>query len=80
MWMIKSSVLCTHCAVEEDIWHLLWECEVAKNFWKNTCNWFNQSTVPSVNTKVTEKLEILGMDGNFLPDPVMDLILLLAKY
>ena len=43
-------------------------------------NWINQSTVPSANAEVTEKLEILGMDGNCILDPVTDLILLLAKY
>ena len=40
------------------------------------CNWINQSTVPSVNMEVTEKLVILGMDGSFVPRPS----LLLAKY
>ena len=75
MGKIKNSALSTHCAVEEDIQHLLWECEVAKNFGKNVCNWINQSTVPSVNMEVTEKLVILGMDGNFVPDPVIDSIL-----
>ena len=38
MGKIKNSALSTHCAVEEDIQHLLWECEVAKNFWKSVCN------------------------------------------
>ena len=80
MCKIENSVLCAHCAVEEDILHLLWECEVAKNFWKNICNWINQSTVPLVNIEVTEKLIILEMNGNFVQDPVMDLILLLSKY
>ena len=80
MCKIKNSALCTHCAVEKDILHLLWEFEVAKNFQKNVCKWINQSTAPSVNIEVTGKLVILGMDGNFVPDPVMDLILLLAKY
>ena len=37
-------------------------------------NWINQSTVTSVNLEVTEKLLFLS------PDPVMDFILLLAKY
>ena len=80
MCKIKSSVLCVHCAVEEDTLHLLWECEVAKNLLKNVCDWINESTVPSVNFEVTEKLVILGMDGNCILDPVMDLIILLAKY
>ena len=80
MCKLKNSALCTHCAVEENILHLLWECQVATNFWKNVCNWINQSTVPLVNIEVTEKLIILEMNGNFVQDPVMDLILLLAKY
>ena len=80
MCKIENSVLCAHCAVEEDILHLLWECEVDKNFCQNVSNWINQSTVPSANAEVTEKLEILGMDGNCILDPVTDLILLLAKY
>ena len=70
MCKIKNSALCTHCAVEENILHLLWECQVATNFWKNVCNWIYQSMVPSVNTEVTNtiKLVILGMDGSFIPD------------
>ena len=39
MCRIKNSALCTHCVVEEDILHLLWECEVARNFRRNVCNW-----------------------------------------
>ena len=80
MGKIKNSALSTHCAVEEDIQHLLWECEVAKIFWKNVFNWINQSSVALVGIEVTQKLILLGMDGNFVPDPAMDLILLLAKY
>ena len=45
-----------------NVLHLLWECEIAENFWKNVCNWINQSAVPSVNIEVTEKVEILGME------------------
>ena len=60
MCNIENSAVCTHCAVEEDILHLLWECEVAKNFCKNVCNGFNQNTIPSVYIEATEKLVILG--------------------
>ena len=59
--------------------HLLWECEVAKIFWKNVCNWINQSSVALVGIEVTQKLVLLGSVGNFVPDPEMDLILLLAN-
>ena len=80
MCRIKKLAFCTHFAVEEEIRHLLWKCEVAKNFWKNVYNWVNQSTVPSLNTEITEKLVTLGMDSNLVSNPVMDLILLCAKH
>ena len=80
MCKIKNSAICTHCANEEDMRHLLWECKLAKIFLKNVRNWINQSTVPSLNSEVTKKLVILGMDGNFVSDPVMDLIILFVKY
>ena len=34
----------------------------------------------SLSIEVAEKLVLLGMDSHFVSDPVMDIILLLAKY
>ena len=46
----------------------------------DVCNWINQNTAPSVNTEVTEKLVVLWDRDSLFPGPVMDLIILFAKY
>ena len=78
---IRDNADCYFCEIKkETTGHLFWECKVVNTFWRKLEEIINNTYINIYHFKLTKELIIFGTTNNFRSDPVLDLIILLAKF
>ena len=62
-WKIKEHNLCTFCNLEiETIYHLLWDCTIVQELWRNIFEWLQEKT--QTNIIFNSKEILFGIEDN----------------
>lgn len=79
---IKSLPLCTRCEnyENEDIPHLLWNCDIAQKFWDEVLLWIRTNVEGKSNYFFEPDYILLASNRREEREPVLDLIVLLGKH
>ena len=77
---ISHSDKCSFCPQEkESIEHVFWKCCHVSQFWEALQKTINEKCLNVFNFKFTLNLILFGADTNMCTDPVLDLVILIAK-
>ena len=77
----EQTPLCEFCKSQnETIYHLFWQCEKVKTFWKELQHTINRRCKHSHKFRIDEKLVFLGKSENVKTDQICKLTLLIAKF
>ena len=79
MIMIYDNDLCIFCNGNKDS-NILWECNIVQTFWNRFVQWLLWSCKHIFNIQLSLELVIFGCSNVFKTDPIVDLLLLLAKH
>ena len=78
---LSDSPLCTFCQQEnETLSHLLWNCNVVRNFWETFLNCLHEKCFHLARFQFCEQLVMFGISDGVITDKGMDFIILFAKF
>ena len=81
MCKIVDSSLCNFCnKADQDILHMIYDCDVVKKFWEEFQNEFIDRLPHAFNLKIDKELVLFGRKENTATDSVLDFVVLYAKF